>query len=327
MDFPAGGTIFRGDLNAYVEEAMEVDEMFIADQLSPPIPVNLKEGQYPKLKQGDYQLISAANSPRAPGAQYPERTASIDRDTFACVDYGLVGVVDESWEDYFGRYNLNLQSKEASTTARNLRMGYEYRVANLYFNTSNWTSTNVTASYLTANIGIATGANPIIDIQRAITKIAANGWKADTVVMSMNVYNYITQTLNFQNFYKPYGVGQAGQIADLNAVKKAFESWGIDKVFASYLNYNTSNTSTVSLSPIWSDSYIWVGKRGTGNIASGAGGAGCTFFWQQRGSFYQTESWYDIDRDATKVRVRMYETEKILDSTAGILISTGYTGS
>lgn len=311
-----------------VEEAWDIDEQLIAARVCPTIPVNLKEGQYPKLTRGDFGLMDAISTQRAPGSPYAKTVRSVDRDTYACTEYGIEDVIDYSWEAYFsGRYPLDLEAQSSMKNTRNLRMGFEQRVANLVMNSANFTATAVATAWTNAN-QVVSGANPVVDIENAYYAVKQNGQNPDTMILSFPLFKYITSNPNFQNWYKPYGISGPGQIPDLNAIKMAFQGLGIKEVFIAFANANTSGiTGQFTPTPIWGNTYVWVGKKGTGSLANGDAGAFGALYWSKVGAFVQNETYYDQKIKSTVVRSIMYETEKVFDSSCGVLLTTSYTGS
>ena len=75
---------------------------------------------------------------------------------------------------------------------------------------------------------------------------------------------------------------------------------------------------------VWGTTYIWVG-----NVAGGeyqAGGVGRTIQWDKDTTgLFTPETYRSDERRANILRVRQNVAEKIIDETAGELITTSYT--
>ena len=56
-----------------------------------------------------------------------------------------------------------------------------------------------------------------------------------------------------------------------------------------------------------------------------AGGAGFTLYWNQDGGLYTSETYRNEGRRSNMVRVRQNTAEKVVDATAGTLITTQYS--
>lgn len=74
---------------------------------------------------------------------------------------------------------------------------------------------------------------------------------------------------------------------------------------------------------IWPNCYIWVGNCQNGPIENG--GFGRTFSWAgDAGGLYVVETYEEPKIRSNIIRIRQHCIEKIIDSSLGMLIATGY---
>src|SRR5437868_290986 len=93
---------FRPELHTVVEEAMAIDNKFIADALFPVFPVKTRTGHYVRIKRGKGQLLAnpagdGKKDPlaRAPGTAYAEFTRTSEKASWNTVDRGMKTPVDD----------------------------------------------------------------------------------------------------------------------------------------------------------------------------------------------------------------------------------------
>ena len=337
----AGGAILRTDIRAFIESAPDIEQGLVAEDVFPVFPVDSRDGQYLTATLTDTGVASTAGQPRAPGAAFARNYRQQNSRQYSCLNYGVEGPVAQEIEDYLnGDFGFDVQAEHTKYNLRGMKLLQEQRVANALMNSANYTATAASVAYLLANqpTTATTPCVPMFDITSAITRLRAQGVLADTIVLSLNLANYILSCGTFLQFVKPFGVGSPGSIPDLSYIKKAFEQYGITRVLIPWANINTAPLgSTAAMSPIWPDTYIWVGKAGTGNSTSTLGGAGRLFTWKKQGGLYTVVTYWEQQTKSTIIQVEQFVAEVILGveaggsatgvSTFGQLITTSYTGS
>lgn len=320
MAYSDGGVIFRGDLQSVVEEARNKEALLIGLKVFPTYGVPVRQGRYPRWKLAKGKLLNKESTLRAPNGEYGEIVRSFEQDTYDCVDRGLEERVDDTFKADVARY-FDAEATAARLTDFNFRLDHEVRVAAELMNSSNFTATNSLTSYTEANITTMDFAADVTDL---IARLDAKGATANTIVLSSAVANRIKRSTRFQNFVR--GNLPAGQpVLMTNAqIALAFSEYGISQVLFGRASYNSSKKpDTYTASSIWGNTYVWVGNVQGGDPMQG--GAGRTLAWQEGGGILTTESYRDDKRRSDIVRVRQHTDEKVIDGTAGELITTQYS--
>jgi hypothetical protein len=218
---------------------------------------------------------------------------------------------------------MNLEAAEAMLLERSLRISYEARVAALINATTSWTATalSATAAYTAANVATT---DPAADVDSAKTTLLKQGIIANAVIMSQPVFNRLRRAQLMQN--QIYGVVPrvANQRA-LPAENDVAQALGIDTLYIGKAPKNGNQKGqTFSGSFIWSDTSIWVGQVQGGEYQ--AGGCGRTIQWDRDTTgLFTPETYRDDSRRSNILRVRQHTAEKVIDETAGILITTSFS--
>ena len=307
----------RADIYALVQQAnADFNKLFIADLVLPVKNEDARRGIYMKANLANAELLNADALPREGGAGYNRVNRRFDTDTYDCQEYGLESVVDDAYEAEVERF-MNLEATEAMLLERSLKISYEARVAAAIFNTTTFNSTASAIVYSTANI---LTMDPASDIDIAKTKLLKKGILANAVVMSQDVYNRIRRSALLQN--QVYGVvpRAAGQRALPNEQDIA-NALGVENLFVGKAPYNTANkAATYSGSFIWNSTNIWVGQVQGGEYT--AGGVGRTISWAKDSvGLFTPETYRSDERRSNVIRVRQNVAEKIIDSTAGEIVT------
>lgn len=307
----------RADIYALVQQAnSDFNKLFIADLVLPVKNEDARRGIYMKANLANAELLNADALPREGGAGYNRVNRRFDTDTYDCQEYGLESVVDDAFESEVERF-MNLEATEAMLLERSLKISYEARVAAAIFNTTTFNSTASGIVYSTANV---LTMDPASDVDLAKTRLLKKGILANAVVMSQDVYNRIRRSALLQN--QVYGVVPrgAGQRALPNEQDIA-NALGVDNLFVGKAPYNTANkAATYSGSFIWNNTNIWVGQIQGGEYT--AGGVGRTISWAKDSvGLFTPETYRSDERRSNVIRVRQNVAEKIIDSTAGEIIT------
>jgi hypothetical protein len=319
--YPSSGSTIRGDLNTFVEEGMATDKFFIGPMVFPPFEVDLRSGQYPRLKKGNGSLMKAGSTLRAPKGSYGEIDRSWDSDTYDTIDRGLEELIDDTQQRDLKRF-FNQEVVTSNLVRRCVQLDHEVRVAAALFNTTNFGSaTNSTVAYTAANIATM---NAPADILAAIEKVNDNGEEANTIVLSPNVFNRVKLSTLMQNFIRGNRPSDSTVNITPGAVAQAFAENGITQVLVGRARYDSAKKGQAfSSARVWSDTYIWVGSVAEGDFMNG--GAGRTIVWNEEGGLFVTEAYRDEKRRSGVIRVRQNTAEKVVNDGCGTLIATQYS--
>lgn len=310
----------RSDIYALVMQAnTDFNKLFIGDLVLPVKPEPVRLGIYMKAKLANAELLNADAKVRQQGTTYQRLNRKYDTDTFDCLEYGLETVVDDSYEHEVDRF-MNLEATEAMLLERSLRISYEARVAAAIMNSSTFTATAATVAYTAANIATIDVVN---DVDLAKTRLLKNGIIPNAVIMNQDVFNRIRRSTLLQN--QIFGVvpRTANQRA-LPAEEDVARALGVDNLYVGKAPKNANEKGqTYSGSFVWGSTYIWVGNVSGGEYQ--AGGVGRTIQWSKDTTgLFTPETYRSDERRSNILRVRQHVSEKIIDETAGELITTSY---
>lgn len=317
---PTGGATIRADLNLKVEEAQMADDFFIGLRALPPLAVDAKAGTYPKLQIAAAELLTSSATERGTDGSYGEVTRQWATDTYDCVDRGLEDRVDDAQARDVARW-FNLEATAARLVLRQVMLAHELRVAAALVNATTFgAGTNSAVAYTEANIA---NISFVADVLAAIERVRNNGTNPDTIVLSSTVYNRIRRAAPTLSFVQG-SLGKGSEVTG-STLAQAFADEGIRQVLIGKARYNSAKKGQAhSAASVWGNTYIWVGKSNPGALGAKDGGAGFTFYWNAEGGLFVTETYRSDQRRGNVVRVRQNTAEKIVDATAGTLITTQY---
>lgn len=317
---PTSGATIRADLNYFVQEAYSAQPFLIGTRVMPPLPVDAKSGTYPKLTIAGAGTLEAVATERNADGSYNEIRRQWTSDNYDCKDRGLEERVDDAAAKDLARF-FNAETVAAQLTLDNVLLRHEQRVAAAIMSeTSFGSATNSEVAYTTANKATNSFVDDVLAAIRR-TKVA----RPNTIVMSEAVFHRISTATLVKEFVRGTLKGNAEMPINAANIAAAFAPYGIEKVEIGDVQYNTAaKGQTKSVSAVWGNTYVWVGRVNPNARDPRQGGAGFTFYWNAEGGLWVTESYYDNKRRSNIVRVRQNTDEKIVNATAGTLIATQY---
>lgn len=315
--------IYRPDIQAFLMQADDVEKKFIAQDIFPVHNVKKRTGQYPRITIAEGSLLRKDVTNRNATGTYNEITRKHTWDNFKLKDRGLKVRIDDDkaaeMDDFF-----DLEVIESKLLKRSMLLDLEVDAAATLMDTSIFANENAKVAYTEANLATC---DFVYDMMLAFEKLNQRGADANTVVLSSTLWRFIRRTTLLNNYL--FGA--------TNTIKRLIKSKDISEAFSEEAGtaitvkvataaIDTSNRAkdVAVLGPIWGNSHIWIGKVAGGDF--NAGGAGRTLSWTQAVSsgVFETESWRDEERRGDMVRVRSYCDQKILDETAGQIITTNF---
>ena len=166
------------------------------------------------------------------------------------------------------------------------------------------------------------------------------------VVMAGPVYERVRQATKTISYVA--GSLQPGYVVTPTKLATALADVGIDEILIGDAYYNSAlDASTPSLSQVWPNTFIWVGRAGLaikdgkdGSLVPQLGGVGVTAFWEGftpggipstdknsltfEGGNY-VESYPSLERDSMVLRLKMSALPYIGNARAGDLINPQYS--
>lgn len=309
------GAVLRADLNLVLEEASQSTALFVGQTIAPVLGVDYKAGQYAKITRQTGELMKAGGVERAPFGGYSRVTRAYESDSYITTERGLEEQIDDSQRKEVSRY-FAVESVATRNILRAMMLSHEIRVAELLFNSSNWNTTysGVDLNESNAQDGTFDFPKIVLDAQ---TRLLKKGVPYNTLVISQENYNIIRRSPKLQTFL--YGNMPSGQYRLVTAQDLAV-SLNIPNVLITSATYDTASKGKAPvLTNVYGNGYMWLGQVAGGDFS--AGGALRTLVWNAEGGIFVTESYRNEELRSDIVRVRHSTTEKIIDATAGELIT------
>lgn len=312
--------VSRPEISAFLEEAMGVEKLFIAQKALPTDTVESRAGRYPKLKIAGGGLLDADGEVRAPNAAYPEGDSKWEWDTYDCEDRGYIERIDDSLAAEMKNF-FDMEKATARLAMRKFQMQHEKRVADFLMSTSRgFTATNSVVAYTEANIATIDVAQ---DITNAIERMEQVGEVPNTLILSRKVWNRIRRStkLNDYIFGNTLNNGQK----DITTQNFA-NAFNLSNILIGGAAYNSARKGqAVTKTAIWGTTYMLLANIQSGSFENG--GVGRTIVWGADcpGGLFTTETYRDEDRRGDVVRVRTNSGLKVINPNAGELITTQWS--
>ena len=324
--YSQGGYKFRADLSGAVMEASSWEAGLIGLKAAPLVNVEVKDGQYPKFTLASANLLKREqNIKRAPGARSARGSVSYSYDTYSTTERSFEFPLDRTVQKDTARF-FNAALVNADLAKRKLMLEHEIEVAAATFNTTNYGSaTNSDTAYTIANIA---SFDIGLDIDKAKNRLRQKGEGSDDLVaiMSDDVFIRARASTKLQNRLRGIGVS-SDTILNIDEQAVA-EALGVKEVLVGKNYYDTASEGlSSSLSAIWSNTYIWVGRLSQGGSPEQMlrGGSQYTLNWSEFGPVLAVFEYDEPQSKSTIIGAEQHVTVKCVNGNAGTLIATQYS--
>lgn len=309
-------TIQRPDLAAIAYEyMMEASERgFIGLELLPIFEVVEQSAEYPVIPIE--ALIKLQSTKRAANGSYPRSSYEFETDNYACDEDGWEERVDDVEAKLYQRF-FDAEELALKRAVDTILRGQEKRIADMMFNTSNFSNSAVSTEWSTA-----ASCTPRADVKAGKAAMrAASGLMPNVLAISLKVLenllvaSEITSALQYTN---PIELG------GLEAQKRILAQYfGVDKILVGGGIYDASKKNiNFSITDIWDDEYVGLFKVSNGGLELKEPVVGRTFLWiEDSPENLVTESYREEQTRADIVRVRQHTDEEFIFTGAGYLLS------
>lgn len=311
-------TTIRADIAQAVFEGLSnKNNLFIGTEVMPVFSSDVRSGAYLKLNLGDSEALNDDALKIAAGAGYPRTSRRFTSDSFDAIEYGLEEVLPDSNRRDLDRF-FDTEVNIAAMLLRQIQVSHEARVASAAFAANGLTAISASAAYTDANI---TSFDVPGDVAQAKLELAKYGVLANTLIMSMPVFERIRRSAKVQNQF--FGIVPSDQSRLLSEGEVA-AAVGVDRVLVGRAPKNTAKKGQVySGGFIWSNTYMALANTVGGDFSGG--GFGRTIVWAADSPVpFVSETYRDEARRADVLRVRLNSAEKVIDGSSIIRITTGY---
>jgi hypothetical protein len=312
----------RPEISAFLEESSASEQGLIAQQVMPVVDQPTRNGSYPRIRRGKGELMKINSTKRAQDGSYNEGQRAIEWDTYDCAEYGWEERIDDSRKVEMARF-FDMEVLTAKLNKRTLLFDYEKRVADLFGNpgTVGVTAVPATVAYTEANLANIDFPK---DVQAAQQRLEKKGIIANTMWMNREIFNLLRRSSKLQGFlFSQLGQG-VYKIINAEDLVKPFGIKNIIVAGGAYDSATKDVDGTFNGTYFWSNAYIWLADIQGGSFE--AGGAGRTITWGADcpGGLFTTETYRDERRRGDMIRTRTHTAEKIVDSGAIEMITTGF---
>lgn len=288
--------------NPILSEALNKigENKFVGTQILPIRNVPTKNGDYPVF--GDDQFDINASKVRAAGSSFARRDFDYDKQSYACQQYALEGVLPDEDASLAGDNGItDAAGSIAQKLQRDIMVGHELRVSSLMTNAGfNGTAASAAMS--------AAGATPIVDIQNAVERLNANGfYDGLSLMMEVSLFNEMLNTPDVRGIFNGNG-----QYTNRQVLRDAF---GVENIIILPTRYNSAaKGKAASRSKIWSDTEYFVGQVAGGDFSNG--GFGRTLAYSADGGAFTAETYRDEPIKSDVLRVFNSVDEVIVNTNA-----------
>ena len=313
-------TTIRGDIaQAVYEGRSNKQNLFIGAEVMPIYVADVRSGEYLKINLGGSEAFNDDVTKIAAGSAYPRVGRKFTSDTFATTEYGLEEVLPDATQRDLARF-LDVEVAVADMLLTQIQIGHEARVASLAYAANGITAISAagaTAAYTEANI---TSFDLPADVAAGKLELAKYGVLPNTLVMSAVVFERVRRSTKVQN--QMFGV-VATNSTRLLSEQEVAQAVGVEKVLVGRAPRNSGKKGqSYSGSFIWGDNYIALANTTGGEFA--AGGFGRTILWGADSPVpFVSETYRDEARRSNILRVRQHVSEKVVDGSSIIRITTG----
>ena len=311
-------TTIRADIAQAVFEGLSnKNNLFIGTEVMPVFSSDVRSGAYLKLNLGDSEALNDDALKIAAGAGYPRTSRRFTSDSFDAIEYGLEEVLPDSNRRDLDRF-FDTEVNIAAMLLRQIQVSHEARVASAAFAANGLTAISASAAYSDANI---TSFDVPGDVAQAKLELAKYGVLANTLIMSMPLFERIRRSAKVQNQF--FGIVPSDQSRLLSEGEVA-AAVGVDRVLVGRAPKNTAaKGQTYAGGFIWSNTYMALANTVGGEFSGG--GFGRTIVWAADSPVpFVSETYRDEARRADVLRVRQNSAEKVIDGSSIIRITTGY---
>lgn len=309
MAHPTSDTaIQRPDLGVLVEEYMEAENAmmgFIGTKVMPILPVSEHTASYPVMPKE--VMLKLQDTKRAMRGRYPRSDYEWEEGFYATKENGWEEAVDDRERNLYGsKFDAEAIATKRATNI--ILRGQEKRVADIVFNSSNFSANSLTNEW-----DDATNATPIDDVQAGVKSIrSASGMLPNVLIIAYSTYLDLKRTDQIIDLIKYTFPGQ-----DINRMSLAQLAQILDvpQVLVGGAVYDSAKKGqSASISDLWNNEYAMLTRISSGGDLTEPC-LGRTFLWtKESGGGHIVESYREEEIRGDVIRVRHDTSEALIAS-------------
>ena len=295
----------NASFNPVLSEALNKigENRFVGTSILPIRNVGTKNGDYPIFSDDQFDLNDSAI--RSAGSSFARRDFDYGKQSYACVQYALEGVLPDEDESKASDDGISdAAGAIAQKLQRDIMVGHELRVQSAL----SGAGFNATAQ-TGAAMSDAAGAKPITTIQNAVERLNANGMFDNlALIIESSLYNEMINTDDVRNIFNGNG-----QYTSKDILTSAL---GVSNIIVCPTRYNSAaKGQTASRTKIWETDTYYVAQIAGGEFSNG--GIGRTLAYSPDGGAFTAETYRDEPIKSDILRVYMSTDEVIINANAG----------
>lgn len=289
---------------------------YVFDKVFPVLDVQSQSGPFGKITIES--LLKAANTSRAPGANYSRGEWDFTTDSYICEEHGYEEPVDDRESKMYRSY-FDAELVATMRAYGQVLRAAEQRVADILYNATMFSSytTGITNEW-----DDFSNAIPITDVEAAVQSIYdASGLWANTLIVNKKQFRNLRQCDQVLDRIAASGAGDGIKASDVT-IAMLSAVFDLNVVVAGMSKDSAKEGQAASPAQIWSDEYAMVCKVATSQDLREPC-IGRTFHWAEDGSMIggMVESYREEQTRSDIIRVRHDTDEKLLYAAAGHLLS------
>lgn len=316
----------RNDVQGAVIQSPELEQMLVADHISPFQPVEEQHFRYPLFSNAKSGLIQAPDQDAdptlvKPGSAYPRLKDSFEYQQDSCVKRGMEYPVSDIHQVQLnGKSGFDFEVYAASRLTRATKLGREIRLARLLTSAGN--GINRTNAGFAWGSGTLDSGDFVGNILSAIERLNDKGYIGNAIILPFAMVQLFKRSASFKDYGKNFGIkivnsGDSTSSITDNDIVAAFAEHGIEKLIIPRGSYQSNNegTDTVTTAKLWPSTFAMVASIRDGDLENG--GLSRTLHWDKGvDAPYQVQTYRDELHESDIVRVKQFDKERIIDSAA-----------
>jgi hypothetical protein len=300
----------RADLGMALE-LHAAGENFISDVVMPPLEVQEEKGYYSAIPAA--VLLQNPSVLRAADGSYPELSVSAEDKSFACVEYGIEGRVDDTKRLRYAN-DFSLEVLVSNACRRSLLLAREIRVQALLFNET--TFSGYVTDYSSSAPWSTSSSDAVAQVRAAVDSITLRSGRPNAIIMGLQTLTELLALSVIKDAFHTGTVTQAMLEASVASIL------GVDQLIVGREPYNTADQGqALTASSIWGSTYVLVARlapSGSGNLVPCLGRSP---FWGAISPMpYSVESYRKEEVKADMVRAYNCVDEIVHDAAFGQLL-------
>jgi len=305
----------RLDLGEAMYEYLATQDMYIGIKAAVVSPIDRAAGTFSKLTRESF--LRRRDVKRAAGGGYNRDTADYEDQSYACYEYGLEGMVDDSdRKRYQNDFNADMDTTQ--TVLHALLREQEIRWATALFNTSTWTGATLYTDHSGSNPWTTTSTDVVAQINAAKEKVLAlTAIEPRTLILNRYVLDLLAN--NDDMVARVMYTARAGHSAVASALADLLD---LDQILVGRATYNSADEgSTFSSSKVWADNYAMLAVTAPDGVNLKMPCVARTMLWtEDSGSNVVVEQYREESRRSDAFRVRQNVDELVIDASYAHLL-------